>query len=299
MFNVYPDISLAIHYARRWHPLQAKRIMFINTSCTQANGVTRDNYKDPDMYILDVYDPTVEPHDVGARTGVHCGVTVGQFDNDESYVTKIRHKVNYAIGAHAPDFVIYNAGYDVSHGDRVGKMSISESTIILRDEMIFREVMEQSGIPILMTVGSCYKKYMEGVVARSIRNLIVKLGLSQKTLQATAAQNIRLAQKLQRREDRFANIEYGDGGEFSSRRGTTFGGGTSIHTRGAPGEVGGAPLRGRSVRTRTKGTDVFKQIDFEGLEDAEEERFTQMKKQLRKGLYNPHEIGVIDKYLLR
>lgn len=299
MFNVYPDITLAIHYARRWHPMQAKRIMVINSSCTQANGVTRDNYKDPDFYILDIYDPTVEPHDVGARTGIHCEVTVGQFDNDESYVTKIRHKVNFALGAHAPDLVIYNAGYDVSNGDRVGKMSISESTIILRDEMIFREVMEQSGIPILMTVGSCYKKYMEGVVSRSIRNLIVKLGLSQKTLQATAAQNIRLAQKLQRREDRFANIEYGDGGE-SGRRGTTFGGGgTSIHGRGATGEVGSAPVRGRSMRGRTKGLDVFKQIDFEGLEDAEEERFTKIKKQLKKGLYNPHEIGVIDKYLLR
>lgn len=32
MFNVYPDISLAIHYAKKWHVNKARRILVINTS---------------------------------------------------------------------------------------------------------------------------------------------------------------------------------------------------------------------------------------------------------------------------
>lgn len=51
MFNVYPDISLAIHYAKKWHPTKAYRIMVINTSCAQANGVLRDYYGDEGVYI--------------------------------------------------------------------------------------------------------------------------------------------------------------------------------------------------------------------------------------------------------
>mmetsp|Transcript_21129 Transcript_21129/g.20822 ORF Transcript_21129/g.20822 Transcript_21129/m.20822 type:complete len:172 (-) Transcript_21129:290-805(-) len=32
MFNVYPDITLAIHYAKKWHVQSARRILVINTS---------------------------------------------------------------------------------------------------------------------------------------------------------------------------------------------------------------------------------------------------------------------------
>lgn len=84
---------------------------------------------------------------------VHEKATVGQFDNDESYITKIRHKVNLALSSYAPDFVIYNAGYDCLPGDKYGRLQISESMVMLRDELIFREVIEDQGVPILMTIG--------------------------------------------------------------------------------------------------------------------------------------------------
>jgi len=85
-----------------------------------------------------------------------------------------------------PNFVIYNAGYDILDGDKIGKMSISESVCILRDEMVFREVMENIGVPILMTIGGCYQKKMENLIARSIRNIIVQFQLSNKPLRKTA-----------------------------------------------------------------------------------------------------------------
>ena len=129
MFNVYPDISLAIHYAKKWHIATARRILVINTSVSQANGVIKDFPKDEGVYVWDIFDPTVYPADRSAYDKIHEKVTVGEFDNDESYITKVRHRVNLALSSYAPDFVIYNAGYDCLEGDHYGRMRISESII--------------------------------------------------------------------------------------------------------------------------------------------------------------------------
>jgi histone deacetylase 11 len=212
MFNVYPDISLAIHYAKKWHPQKAYRIMVINTSCSQANGVLRDFHEDEGVYFCDVFDPTVEPKDTKSYPGIDTQINVGKNDDDESYVTKIRHKINLALSSFGPDFVIYNAGYDIMEGDKIGKMSISDSTVMLRDEMIFREVFEDQNVPILMTVGGCHQKNQEQVIARSIRNIIVKFDLSPKHLAISSAYNIRTAQKLQNVQSRYDSRDGGNAG---------------------------------------------------------------------------------------
>lgn len=105
MFNIYPDISLAIHYAKKWHPNETRRILFIDTSATQANGVARDFFGDDSVYILDFYNPLSPPKDTEARQGIHLEVTVGDFDNDDSYISKIRHNVSLAISSFTPELI--------------------------------------------------------------------------------------------------------------------------------------------------------------------------------------------------
>jgi hypothetical protein len=102
-------------------------------------------------------------------------------------------------------------------GDKIGKMSITDSTVMLRDEMIFREVYEDQGVPILMTVGGCYQKNQEQVIARSIRNIIVKFDLSPKHLAISSAYNIRTAQKLQNIQSRYESQDsgFGAGGGYA------------------------------------------------------------------------------------
>ena len=197
MFNIYPDISLAIHYAKKWHPLETRRILLIDTSATQANGVARDFYGDESVYILDFYNPLVAPKDHEARKGIHAEVSIGEFDNDESYLSKIQHNVSVAISTFNPELIIYNAGYDVMFGDRKGNLKMSEESIIMRDELVFRAAKDVQDIPILMTIGGCYKRGVEHVISRSIRNVIVKFELSQKILDiAVGTQNIKLGYKL-------------------------------------------------------------------------------------------------------
>jgi len=278
-FNVYPDISLAIHYAKKWHIQQWRRILVINTSVSQANGVIKDYPKDEGVYVWDIFDPTVYPRDKDTHNMIHEKANVGRFDNDESYLTKIRHRVNLALSSYAPDFVIYNAGYDWLGDDCYGKMNISESMIMLRDELIFREVIEDQGVPILMTIGGWYQRRMETVIARSIRNIIVKLDLSEKPLQATSAQNIRFAQKLQNKYSRYDNEELGFTGR-GSRSG-----------RGNFSRRGDGSMSRRSSDPKRPVRATY--IDAQPTSTSDQ-KYEQIYNDLQRGLYDRKSIGRVD-----
>lgn len=254
MFNIYPDISLAIHFAKKWHPTKSYRIMVINTSCAQANGVLRDYHGDEGVYMCDVFDPSVEPKDVKSFPGIHTQVNVSKNDNDESYITKIRHKINLALSTYGPDFVIYNAGYDIIEGDKIGNMNISDTTVMLRDEMIFREVYEDQGVPILMTVGGCYQKRMEHVIARSVRNIVVKFDLSPKQLAVSTAQNIRLANKLSTKVSRYEAKELG----YVGGRNTTMGDNQGLNNSTTSRTLHGRPNQGYKEKHKVINVEDYK-----------------------------------------
>lgn len=208
---------------------------------------------------------------------------MGNADDDNSYITKIRHKVNLALSDYAPDFVIYVAGYDVLSGDKFGKMGLSESIVILRDELIFREVVEDQAVPILMVIGGCYQKRQETVIARSIRNLVIKLDLSPKPIQGSTAQNIKMNQKLTRMYNRYDNEELG----FSQGTGTR---GTHMQGEGRTNRSSiNRPLRTAISR---EGRGSFG--DDHTVVSATDAKYTQIYKQLEKGLYDRNSIGKTD-----
>lgn len=308
MFNVYPDIILAIHYAKKWHGAQCQRILVIDTSATQANGIARELPNDDSVYLCDIYDPTISPKDYDSRSRINQSATVGEFDTDESYISKVNHRVGLAISTFAPDFVIYNAGYDVLYGDGKGKMKISESVVIFRDELVFRLCKEASDIPVLMTTGGCYQKRQDTVIARSIRNLVVKFDLSKKPLNIGATDDFRMMYKMARKGNA-QGLNQRDAFEATASRSDNFQGSrvfTDPNIRdqtydraGRPGQFSpnstsnvarrggyGAGLPGASRKTGNK----HPQQPFET--DSRISRLTD-------GLINKSDIGVIDNWSYR
>ena len=95
-----------------------------------------------------------------------CGVTVGY------------RNLDLCFQLFAPDLVIYNAGTDCLAGDPLGLLSISESGIIKRDEMVFRKVHENN-CPVVMVTSGGYQMSNASIIAKSICNLL-QLGLIEK-----------------------------------------------------------------------------------------------------------------------
>ncbi|XP_064605024.1 histone deacetylase 11-like isoform X2 [Liolophura sinensis] len=175
-FCAYADITLSLQFLFQRVEGIAKA-MIIDLDAHQGNGHERDFMKDENVYIMDVYNRNIYPHDGFAKRAIRRRVELESFTEDEEYLSKVRRHVDGALNEFTPDIVVYNAGTDILDGDPLGRLSISGQGIIERDQVVFTRVRTR-GIPILMVTSGGYTRGTARIIADSILNL-KNLGLIQ------------------------------------------------------------------------------------------------------------------------
>ena len=81
-FCIYPDITLTIHYLKTRNNI--KKVLIIDLDANQGNGHERDALNDPDIYIIDVYNPEVYPNnDMEAKNAIADDLPVGPNTSDD------------------------------------------------------------------------------------------------------------------------------------------------------------------------------------------------------------------------
>ena len=83
-FCVYPDITLAVHFVRKF--MGVKRVMIVDLDAHQGNGHGRDFIGDDKTFIVDCYNPQIYPGDEDAKRGINQPIYVTRNDNDQSYL---------------------------------------------------------------------------------------------------------------------------------------------------------------------------------------------------------------------
>ncbi len=167
-FCVYPDITMAVRVARAEAGIA--RAMVIDLDAHQGNGHERDLGQDPDVYILDMYNHDIYPHDDDAARGIDLDVSAPSGITSGPYLERLGQALEQAFAAFAPQLVIYNAGTDVLSGDPLGCMELSEEAVVRRDEAVFAAALERQ-IPLMMVLSGGYQRSNAGVIARSLQNL--------------------------------------------------------------------------------------------------------------------------------
>lgn len=79
-FCVYPDITLAIKYVRKFYKLE--RVMIVDLDAHQGNGHERDFLNDASTYIIDFFNHAIYPHDTVAADAIQDNVSVSIDDDD-------------------------------------------------------------------------------------------------------------------------------------------------------------------------------------------------------------------------
>jgi len=166
------------HHVKQGTPRggKVKKVMIVDVDAHQGNGHERDFIDDEDVYILDVYNPHIFPHDVYAKRGISREVLVDGRTADDDYLRMLGDNLNQAIQEFQPDFLVYNAGTDCMANDPLGSMSLSDQAIIRRDELVFEHCLSR-GLPLLMLLSGGYQRSTAPVIARSIVNLHQRFGL--------------------------------------------------------------------------------------------------------------------------
>ncbi|CAI2354382.1 unnamed protein product [Caenorhabditis sp. 36 PRJEB53466] len=173
-FCFYADITMAIRdlFERR----AVKNAIVVDLDAHQGNGHARDFADDEHVFVFDVFNPYVYPHDREARQFINKAVHVDRHTTDTSYLSELRKQLKKCLTdreTRTPpgfDFILYNAGTDCLYGDPLGAMNLSPQCIISRDEVVF-EMAKSRGIPICMLTSGGYQKSNALLIAKSIENL--------------------------------------------------------------------------------------------------------------------------------
>uniref|UniRef100_A0A1D1XEK5 histone deacetylase n=1 Tax=Anthurium amnicola TaxID=1678845 RepID=A0A1D1XEK5_9ARAE len=170
-FCAYADISLCIHYS--FVRLNISRVMIIDLDAHQGNGHELDFSNDRRVYILDMYNMEIYPHDLEARRYIDQKVELVSGTKTKEYLEQLGRTLEVAKNKFDPELVVYNAGTDILDGDPLGRLKVSPEGVTMRDEMVFRFARERN-IPLLMLTSGGYMKSNAGVIADSIVNLSKK-----------------------------------------------------------------------------------------------------------------------------
>ncbi|KAK9148938.1 hypothetical protein Scep_007695 [Stephania cephalantha] len=170
-FCAYADISLCIHFA--FIRLNISRVMIIDLDAHQGNGHERDFSNDGRVFILDMFNAGIYPHDYEARRYIDYKVEIVSGTTTNTYLKKLDKALEAAGNMFDAELLVYNAGTDILDGDPLGMLKISPDGVIQRDEKVFRFAKEKK-IPIVMVTSGGYMKSSARVIADSIVNLSKK-----------------------------------------------------------------------------------------------------------------------------
>ncbi|VFQ97721.1 unnamed protein product [Cuscuta campestris] len=171
-FCAYADISICIQFA--FVALNISRVMIIDLDAHQGNGHEIDFANDRRVYVLDMYNPDIYPHDLEAKRYIDQKVEVKSRTETDAYLTKLDEALEVAERETNPDLIVYNAGTDILEGDPLGFLKVTPKGVVERDEKVFRFACKM-GAPILMLTSGGYMKSNARVIADSIMNLKIKM----------------------------------------------------------------------------------------------------------------------------
>ncbi len=168
-FSFFADINLAINKLKKTHKLNS--ILVVDLDAHQGNGHESIVKDDTSVYIFDVYNKDIYPDDEDVKQYIDYHFPISKNTKDTEYLSVIEKELPKAIKESKPDFIIYNAGTDIYKGDLLGLLSVSEKGIIKRDEIVFKNAIDNN-IPVLMLLSGGYSKKSADITARSIENLL-------------------------------------------------------------------------------------------------------------------------------
>ncbi|XP_052795178.1 histone deacetylase 11-like [Mya arenaria] len=168
-FCAYADITLAIKFLFKYDT-NIKKAMIVDLDAHQGNGHERDFMEDSRVYIMDVYNRGIYPHDGFAKRAIRKKVELAHGTADTEYLNLVDKNFDEALTEFHPDVIVYNAGTDILEGDPLGNLNISPKGIIARDEMVFKKARDLN-IPIMMVTSGGYQRSTAQIIADSILNL--------------------------------------------------------------------------------------------------------------------------------
>ncbi len=165
-YCVFNDLAITAH--RLIAEGHARRIMIIDLDVHQGDGTAALLHERPDIFTFSIHSESNFPARK-ARSDFDLGLP--DKTEDAAYMEALEAHLLPALDAHAPDVILYQAGVDPHHDDRLGRLALTDRGLERRDHFVMRAARER-GIPLASALGGGYGDDRRAVAERHARSIL-------------------------------------------------------------------------------------------------------------------------------
>ena len=172
-YCVFNDVAVAIRTLGREGRIT--RALVIDLDVHQGNGTARIFEHDADVFTFSMHGARNYPfHKERSRLDVELADGTG----DEAYLALLAHHLDGVFDRAGADLVVYIAGADPYHGDRLGRLELTFDGLQARDARVF-DGCQARRIPVAMVLGGGYARDPGDVATihgNTVRELLARYG---------------------------------------------------------------------------------------------------------------------------
>ncbi len=174
-YCVFNDIAVA--GARLLAEGRVRRLAVVDCDVHQGDGTAAIFAGRPDVVTLSLHAARNFPV---RKTRSTRDVELADDTGDDEYLAILGRELPAFLDAHRPDLIIYQAGVDPHHEDRLGRLALSDDGLIARDRFVAAACIAR-GLPLASTLGGGYGTDKAAVAARHARSILALAGCYTKT----------------------------------------------------------------------------------------------------------------------
>jgi len=161
-YCVFNDVAVAIHALQAEDAMQ--RFLVVDCDVHQGDGTAAIFAGDQRVVTLSVHAEKNFPFEKAASD---LDVPLPDGTGDGGYLAALRRALSQVSAAGPFDLIFYNAGVDVHAEDRLGRLSLSDEGIRLRDAAVLGWAKER-GEPVVGILGGGYGPDPKAIASRHL-----------------------------------------------------------------------------------------------------------------------------------
>lgn len=176
-FCLFADVPVAIEKARQTGALKRdQNAIIIDLDAHQGNGHERVYLGKHGVFIFDMYNQMIFPQDEHAKTRIDYGIALNAGCASDPYIDLLFRKLPEALDRVTnPGMAFYIAGTDITAGDALGGLKVSEEALFRRDQFVIDTLIAR-GIPTVIVLGGGYSRASYRMIARMVGYIIETYG---------------------------------------------------------------------------------------------------------------------------
>ena len=138
----------------------AKQILVVDLDVHQGNGTAKIFENDSRVFTFSMHCQDNYPlkKDIS-----DLDISLPAYTKDEAYIEALKKNLPKLLKSINPDFVFYQAGVDVLHTDKLGKLSLSKDGCKKRDEFVLQSC-KNATIPLAISMGGGYSPKISDII---------------------------------------------------------------------------------------------------------------------------------------